>query len=357
MVLLTSSAVSMAVSSGVVCIFTFLLFMSGYVLQQQTVRSLQEALRAPPEPKPVPTLPPQFQKSDNESAAVAVAQDVDAAPPNSGDRTLEKADRFLDSVQVPVLAHDGSQANAQDSSESTSGRQETSEQPPLQRLAYMFILLEPSDLCSTLLFAKQQRASSRLATQPSIVLLYPGTWEAESSQLYLSALSFMREVQELYGLIYHPVRINDAWDTNAQLLGELQWHRWEYDQALYLKTPGVILDNKALDIALSSPASRKTWSPVDTSTGNNPDVLLVTPKGLQSPRREMRRLTSPAISGHTNGHEREPYVEDVASKSAYVVMNPDHLGYGSHDNVWYQNLVRRYERGTRHACVGSGLLE
>jgi hypothetical protein len=167
----------------------------------------------------------------------------------------------------------------------------------------------------------------------------------------------MREVQELYGLIYHPVRINDAWDTNAQLLGELQWHRWEYDQALYLKTPGVILDNKALDIALSSPASRKTWSPVDTSTGNNPDVLLVTPKGLQSPRREMRRLTSPAISGHTNGHEREPYVEDVASKSAYVVMNPDHLGYGSHDNVWYQNLVRRYERGTRHACVGSGLLE
>ncbi|KIW60872.1 hypothetical protein PV05_01055 [Exophiala xenobiotica] len=357
MVLLTSSAVSMAISSGVVCIFTFLLFMSGYVLQQQTVRSLQEALRAPPEPKPVPILPPQFQKLDNDSSAVVVEQRVDAAPPNSDNRAAEKFDRLLESVQVPVVAHDESQVLLQDSSERTSSHQQASEQPPMQRLAYMFILLEPSDLCSTLLFAKQQRSSSRLATQPSIVLLYPGTWEAESSQLYLSALSFMREIQELYGLIYHPVRINDAWDTNAQLLGELQWHRWEYDQALYLKSPGIILDNKALDIAITSPVSRKTWSPVDTSTGNNPDVLLVTPKGLQSPRREMRKLASPAISGHTNDHETELYVEDVASKSAYVVMNLDHLGDGGHGNVWYKNLIWKFERGVKNACAGSGLLE
>ena len=41
----------------VVFIFTFLLFLSGYVLQQQTVRSLQAALRPPPAPTPTPPSP------------------------------------------------------------------------------------------------------------------------------------------------------------------------------------------------------------------------------------------------------------------------------------------------------------
>ena len=39
-----------------VFIFTSLLFLSGYVLQQQTVRSIQAAIRPPP--IPTPTLPP-----------------------------------------------------------------------------------------------------------------------------------------------------------------------------------------------------------------------------------------------------------------------------------------------------------
>src|SRR5947207_9103284 len=62
MVLLTSSTISVAISSSIICMFTFLLFLSGYVMQQQTVRSLQDALHAPPVPKPTPTLPPQFRK-------------------------------------------------------------------------------------------------------------------------------------------------------------------------------------------------------------------------------------------------------------------------------------------------------
>src|ERR1700754_3329452 len=68
MVLLTSSAVSVAISGAIICAFTFLLFLSGYVLQQRTVRSLQEALRQPPEAlRPIPSLPPQFAKADKVS--------------------------------------------------------------------------------------------------------------------------------------------------------------------------------------------------------------------------------------------------------------------------------------------------
>lgn len=53
MVLLTSSTVSVILSTGVVCLFTLLLFLSGYVLQQQSVRSIQSALRPPGVPDPV----------------------------------------------------------------------------------------------------------------------------------------------------------------------------------------------------------------------------------------------------------------------------------------------------------------
>jgi hypothetical protein len=46
--------------------------MSGYVMQQQTVKSLQDALHAPPVPKPTPTLPPQFQKPTAEDVLPVV---------------------------------------------------------------------------------------------------------------------------------------------------------------------------------------------------------------------------------------------------------------------------------------------
>ncbi|KAL9631746.1 MAG: hypothetical protein Q9204_004098, partial [Flavoplaca sp. TL-2023a] len=52
--LLTSGQISMAISSSVVFMFTFLLFLSGYVLQQQTVRSLQAIIK----PQPVVVPPP-----------------------------------------------------------------------------------------------------------------------------------------------------------------------------------------------------------------------------------------------------------------------------------------------------------
>ncbi|KAL8685590.1 MAG: hypothetical protein Q9218_007664 [Villophora microphyllina] len=61
--LLTSSQISMAISSSIVFIFTSLLFLSGYVLQQQTVRSLQAAIRPQPavvEPPPSPVLAKHF---------------------------------------------------------------------------------------------------------------------------------------------------------------------------------------------------------------------------------------------------------------------------------------------------------
>lgn len=357
MVLLTSSAVSVVISSGVVCTFTFLLFLSGYVLQQQTVRSLQEAIRRPPEWKPVPTLPPQFRDPDNETASVSLEQPSDGSEGVIvGDRGAGNEGPFLESIQVPVVVQDQDSAHLKDSSKQTeAGNQDSNRELPMQRLAYMFALLEPSYLCSALLFAKEQRSSSRLAVEPSIVLLYPSTWESDSSPLYASVLSFMREVQDLYDLIYHPVQINSAWNVRSQLLGAIQWKRWEYDQALYLRSPGLMLDSQALDAALGSPNPRKSWAPLSPSSGDNPDVMLVTDRGLQSPRKEMRSLVESSVSRFSEAQEGELDTVNLTKNPAYVLFDEDPAV--ENDGAWYGDLRRKFEGGRKTVCAGSGLLE
>ncbi|KAK4453468.1 hypothetical protein QBC34DRAFT_207074 [Podospora aff. communis PSN243] len=64
--LLTSSQVSVAVSSGVVLVFTAALFFSGYAIQQRTLRDLRQAIKPTPRPSPKIFLPDRFQKSTTE---------------------------------------------------------------------------------------------------------------------------------------------------------------------------------------------------------------------------------------------------------------------------------------------------
>ena len=328
MVLLTSSTVSVIISSGVVGIFTFLLFLSGYVLQQQSVRSIQEALRRPPEPKPVPTLPPQFQGPENDTIGVVLEQ------PASGDETvIGNEGRVVDSIQVPVVA---------------SNRRE---EPPPYRLAYIFALEEPSHLCSALLFTKQQRSASRLSKEPSIVLLYPSTWESDSSILFTQALSFMRDVQELYDVLYRPVQIHNAWNTKALLLGELQWGRWDYDQALYLRSPGMALDSQILDAVLSSSDLKQSWAPLNPSSGDNPEVLLRTSRGLQIPRAHARKLVLSA----SQQSEDPSTIAGMPKEAAYVFFDDS---YGGEDLVeWSTDLKHQFRNATGTVCEGSGLLD
>ncbi|EXJ75209.1 uncharacterized protein A1O5_01905 [Cladophialophora psammophila CBS 110553] len=350
MVLLTSSTVSVIISSGVVCMFTFLLFLSGYVLQQQSVRSIQEAIRRPPERRPVPTLPPRFQHQDNDTVPTVLEQPRDGSQPVvvvESNRRPGSDGGVLNSVQVPVIIQDQNQAPLDSAAELSDLALGNSASP--QRIAYMFALLEPHHLCSALLFAKQRRLSSRLSKEPSIILLYPSTWESEFSALHTSTLSFMREIQELYNLVYHPVRIYDAWDVRSQLLGELQWGRWDYDQALYLRSPGMVLDSRALDAALTSLDIRKTWAPLNPSSGDNPELLLITPRGLQSPRRETKKLVYSVAANN-------PDVREPRQETAYVLLDNHGLG-DEEDNGWYGEIKRRFDQGTGTVCGGSGLLE
>ncbi|AEO65166.1 uncharacterized protein THITE_2111895 [Thermothielavioides terrestris NRRL 8126] len=64
--LLTSAQVSVAVSSGIVILCTAALFLSGYALQQRTLRELRAAIKPSPEPSPKIFLPDRFKESASE---------------------------------------------------------------------------------------------------------------------------------------------------------------------------------------------------------------------------------------------------------------------------------------------------
>ena len=361
MVLLTSSTISVVISSSIVCMFTFLLFMSGYVMQQQTVKSLQDALHAPPVPKPMPTLPAQFQKLSVESAVPVL--EVAAINAGDGDQGLEEVDETLstgDSARniietganlysaeevVSILDKTASKPNIDVSQTSleviedatwneaatsmTTGFPDvaaTSSTPPSDllepsalarplRLAYVLTVTQPSQICPALLFFRQHsQVHDKDNTNPvtTYLLLYPSRWETDPShEGYTSALSIMRVAQDSLDIIYHPVRTTEMWSglesasTQSQLLGELQRYRWGFDRMLYLKTPGLATDIAALDAALSSTSGslRRNWvllSKLSSTSreANDPPIMLLSEKGIVVPRGELRgRLTMSAATG------------------------------------------------------------
>ncbi|EPE04455.1 hypothetical protein F503_03517 [Ophiostoma piceae UAMH 11346] len=77
--LLTSSQVSFAVSAGIVSLCTLALFLSGYVIQQRTLRQLRQSIREPRSTPPKIFLPDRFKKmtTELEDGSVITIDDQD----------------------------------------------------------------------------------------------------------------------------------------------------------------------------------------------------------------------------------------------------------------------------------------
>jgi len=387
MVLLTSSAVSVFISSSVVCTFTFLLFLSGYVLQQRTVRSLQEAIRRAPEPRPVPPLPAVFQNQENETIDFVLESPIDvpelhvivsdgSAIPKSSENSQPAVEAGHEGAPPPgsaeygvwlsqvaqrmpaaqSLAADTMQSREQHLIASNDEQSRAESTTPEGHLAYIFSLPQPMALCSALVFTKWQRQFTTLPTKPGIILLYPATWELESAPSYTAAIAFMREIQEEYNFVYHPVPVSTAWNTESQLLGEFQRTRWDFDRIMYLRQPGLALDPGALDAALRF-SSLKSWAPITASAGSNPDILLWSAtKGLLTPRSDLRKLTASVVASHDNRRERETGLEAVAQNAAYVLLDEQDLERHRGEKEWDGGLLGRFERERQNVCRGRGLL-
>lgn len=395
MVLLTSSSISVAISSGVVVLFTFLLFLSGYVVQQQTVRSLQAALHPPPQPSS--TLPVYFQHvrekevsekanvKDNIATSVAETERVaihdsstpsheigdKSSPdpsdePHSEDPITRQTVPPDDAVEADPATEGMTQKeidyeevhNLEQRPESTALPNQELEEKARAQLAYVQVLSHPSQICSALLFFKLQmdQGDADLAH----VLLYPSSWEEDTfSDPITSALALIRLVKDEYRINYHAVQVDDPDDeqaTASSLLAHLIKADWTYDRMLYLRSPGLALNIGALDSALqtSKPASSlsRLWGAVNREVSTNRPVLMISEHGAYTPRGSNRRLTAEAITSHANHHENEMDVEAATRAAAYIHFGEAELEHRRAEKEWYGGVFERYERARAEICKG-----
>ncbi|WEW55995.1 hypothetical protein PRK78_001430 [Emydomyces testavorans] len=248
MVLVTSGTISVAISSSIIGLFTFLLFISGYALQQQSVRNIQAALPKYTAPASTPTLlPTPFVKpagGEEFPFAIDKREGISTSPfdtlPNhkQGDQ------------QAPI---DGA----------------TQTLTPDKR-AYLQILSKPSaaDICSTLLFSKTIALNSTLDTDR--VVIYPESWELNSPTANIAAaLRILRASRKQYNIILHAIDMDDPRDrhpSTTRLLKRASAKLRAYERLLYLRAPGVAVDVSTLDQLMLSLDESHLFSEASSSS-------------------------------------------------------------------------------------------
>ncbi|RAL12711.1 uncharacterized protein BO97DRAFT_477710 [Aspergillus homomorphus CBS 101889] len=242
MVLLTSSTVSVIISSGVICVFTFALFLSGYVLQQQSVRNIQHAIRAPDRPSG-PLYRDNVKNNNPEIFANTEPQIPNQQPilPPQEERTQDQEQEQDQPATDPIPPSS----------------------PPQGNYAYLQLLSSPNPttICSAILFF-QHLATNHTKIQDRL-FMYPREWDSipptttsqspsEAEQI-TQALTLLRHASLQYGIWLLPIDTTAAagarlTDTKLLRLGQIQFV--PYDSVLYLPSPGLVLDTAKLDSVL-----------------------------------------------------------------------------------------------------------
>ncbi|MCJ1339995.1 hypothetical protein MMC09_005289 [Bachmanniomyces sp. S44760] len=240
--LLTSGQISMTISSCVVFVFTSLLFLSGYVLQQQTVRSLQAALKPPP--PPVNSLP-----EDAEPSAAPVARPFGSPLGSSGHAAYEAG-----------LGSGGKVPGG------------------WNKVAYVQLLRHPVHTCNAVMLfadlAKQNSPAKR-------VLLYPRLWDhAVPSQNVMTAshdtsVRLLQMAAQKYGVSLLPIDPVIELDggnrkaPNDSIRAKFETDNFDVaypvtgllsittlDRVLYLPPSGMMLNSSKLDDLFTVPMYR-----------------------------------------------------------------------------------------------------
>ncbi|KAF1808528.1 hypothetical protein P152DRAFT_462391 [Eremomyces bilateralis CBS 781.70] len=254
-ILLTSGQVSVALSSGVVVIFTILLFLSGYVLQQQTVRSLRHAIR-PPLPPPPPSLPLQELSTQNPLAKSA---------------RLPGTVVSKEAVQAHLAAASASQAI------------------DWKRRAHVQLVRSHEEVCgAVMVFADLYR----LRSQGSRALVFPAAWATawgdewgyETNPEAERTRRLLKKAARRYKVHLVPMKaIEEGGDDSLPSsysyasLFSLDW----YDRILALPRPGVVLDAVPLDVLLAfgTPESLATSAAAEVQFDISPqsEMTLIRP--------------------------------------------------------------------------------
>ncbi|OJD19340.1 hypothetical protein AJ78_00702 [Emergomyces pasteurianus Ep9510] len=248
MVLLTSSTISFAISTSIIGLFTTLLFLSGYVLQQKSVRGIQAAII----PSTTPHLAPRHYPVAGGSPAGAYVI------VNQGKDAFSSPDVVVaDNGDAKVRS--GGDLGQQSGNEQGSSRhaEQSSRYGQKHDQAYLQMISRPSvsGICSSLLFFKT--LASQNETQTDKVFLYPQSWDHNSPTKNIAkALSLLKQHQDEYGIIIHPIDMADRtyrFPSNTKLLSRASHKLTHYEKIFYTRSPGVLLDSSKLNQLFFTP--------------------------------------------------------------------------------------------------------
>ncbi|KAK4991080.1 hypothetical protein LTR66_006629 [Elasticomyces elasticus] len=254
MVLLTGGQVSMAISSAIVFIFTSALFFSGYVLQQRSVKGIQDAIKPRLPPPPPPSTPPTPLASSMSSSRL-----FGGAPGSKG----HAAYQHYISHQQPRVTVDWN------------------------RLAYVQLVKSHDEVCNAIMLFGELH---RLKSPARRVLLFPQSWalekqakKGEYADPYLdTSRRLLRMAARRYRVELRPAEPfvdGGGLELPASYSLASVFRLVDYERALVLATPGLVLDATPLDalLAFSPPSSFAALQTSPEAGDAWSDLLLLSP--------------------------------------------------------------------------------
>ena len=232
--LLSQGQVTVVLSSGLIALFTLLLFLSGYVYQQRSIVGIKTALR-PNLPKPPPS--------------IAAANQQPTQPSIQPSRILGSKNR-----EGGHVAFTDFRASARDGETTVDWN----------RLGHVQIVRTHHDMCNAIMVLAELH---RLKSPARRVLLFPQAWAAEklkkagkgeiSDPTLDISRRLMKAAARRYGVELRP--ITPLLSTEGGLEGgDMETYSLasafaltDFDRVLSIETPGLIVDAEPLDAVLA----------------------------------------------------------------------------------------------------------
>lgn len=259
-ILLTQSQASIAFSSTLVVVFTLLLFLSGFVLQQRTVKSLHSSLQPRIPQRPPPTT------SQQQAEQVEIAE-----------RLLKSRyfNRRGGRVALADLKRDVHEANAK---------------IDWTRLAHIQLVTSHHEVCNAIMILADLQ---KMRSPARRVLLFPQSWaeekqaaKGEPSDPYLdSTRRLMRMAARRYHIELRPIQPTFSAEESRELgerysLASAFALHGEFDRVLSIETPGMLVEAEPLDAILAFTESTPFTMLHDTHDHDgvhSEDLLLLKP--------------------------------------------------------------------------------
>jgi hypothetical protein len=302
--------------------FTFLLFLSGYVIQQRTVQGLQAAIR-PRAPFP----------------------HVQALVPTVTDPRVKASRPF---------------GRLKDYAKLQLHLQEQGKPFSWDRLAYAQIVREHSEVCDALiLFGELYRSKSPVPK----LLLFPAAWisdKDESNQEWETTHRLLRKATRRYRATLVPIEGSSIWENPRE---KNLFFLKDYERVITLPPPGLVLNSLPLDTLLAYHQIGEAISayPPVKGNGSGSSMIMARPStkhiptlplsiipsifsSASNPDLPLPSIFSNIVSLRMPHAPNEPFnATKFLSETAYVHISDPELPGPEYDLPYYEMVRRRPE--------------